>query len=286
MKTHNIKINALLLLLSLMLGAFQTASAKVKIRLAAEYRQEVGKAGEIHIKAKAKREEGLEPAANVELNIYRMYMDSSILIQKIKTDKEGIAVFSLKDDKTNIIDTSGWYEYYIELEGNKEYSSADKSVSFKKCILKAELQNIDSINHIYVQLTDAVTGEPLVEEGVIIGVERLFNQLPLDEMQYTDEDGTILLPYEDNIPSIDKSLIFRITLAESETYGTVIARINTDLGVQAEKESTFHERTMWSPPGKTPWFLLIFPNLIIAFIWFMIFRLIYTLYKISTLKNN
>jgi hypothetical protein len=61
----------------------------------------------------------------------------------------------------------------------------------------------------------------------------------------------------------------------------VKALVNAPIGVPIVDESTFDERTMWSPRSKTPLFLLIFPNLIILGIWGLIIYLILNLFKLK-----
>ncbi len=72
---------------------------------------------------------------------------------------------------------------------------------------------------------------------------------------------------EEGIPGVDGNLTFEVVLKESDDYGTVKAMVNAPIGIPIVDESTFDERTMWSPRNKTPLFLLIFPNLLIFGMW-------------------
>ena len=117
-------------------------------------------------------------------------------------------------------------------------------------------------------------------------IQRLFRSLPIgEEYNYTDENGTILVPIEKGIPGVDGILTLEVVLKDSDDYGTVKAMVKAPVGVPIVEESTFDQRTMWSPRNKTPLFLLIFPNLLIFGIWGIIIYLIINLFKITKLKN-
>ncbi|VAW18293.1 hypothetical protein MNBD_BACTEROID04-89, partial [hydrothermal vent metagenome] len=93
--------------------------------------------------------------------------------------------------------------------------------------------------------------------------------------------GAILVPVEEGIPGIDGNLTFEVVLNDSDDFGTVKAIVEAPIGVPIVDESTFDQRTMWSPRNKTPLFLLILPNLLIFSIWGLIIYLITNLFKIT-----
>ena len=57
-----------------------------------------------------------------------------------------------------------------------------------------------------------------------------------------------------------------------------VVAVNAPVGIPIVDESTFDERTMWSPRSKTPFFLLILPNLLTLGIWGFIIYLINNLF--------
>ncbi|MCK4562765.1 MAG: hypothetical protein KAT78_07650, partial [Flavobacteriaceae bacterium] len=131
-------------------------------------------------------------------------------------------------------------------------------------------------------LFDANTNNPIVDESLTVQVQRLFNPLPIgEEFNNTDDNGSILVPIENGIPGIEGNLAIEVVLNESDNYGTVKVIVNAPFGVPIVDESTFDQRTMWSPRNKTPIFLLIFPNLLIIGIWGFIIYLFINLFKLS-----
>ena len=83
----------------------------------------------------------------------------------------------------------------------------------------------------------------------------------------TDDDGEIQVPIEDGIPGIEGNLKLEVVLSESDDYGTVIAQLTAPIGTVIVDESTFDQRTMWSPRGKTPIFLLTLTYSFIFIVW-------------------
>jgi hypothetical protein len=142
----------------------------------------------------------------------------------------------------------------------------------------------DSINYISGTLKDAATDSILSDRFLNVQLQRLFRPLRIgEEFNSTDENGTIIVPIEEGMPGVDGILTFEVVLQDSDDYGTVKAMIKAPIGTPIMDESTFDERTMWSPRNKTPLFLLIFPNLLILGIWGIIVYLILNLVK---LKNS
>lgn len=272
-----------LLAMLLISGVYTNAFAKkAKLRLSAQYINVVGTSEMVQVKAKAKGEDGMQAVAHVEIGVYREFEDTSFFITTIHTNADGVAEFDVALDKTTWTDTSAEINYLFEAEAGEWYKSSSKSVTYSKSKLMAKLETIDSMVYITASLIDARTGEPISDEGIKVRVKRLFSPLTIGkDMYYTDEDGTISVPYNDNIPGKNKVLVFEIVLQESDMYGTVIYELKTDLGAPVVMKSTFDQRTMWSPRAKTPYWLLIFPNLIIFGIWFTIVKLVYNLFKIS-----
>ena len=72
-----------------------------------------------------------------------------------------------------------------------------------------------------------------------------------------------------------------IVLYESDNFGTVKEIVSAPIGIPIVDESTFDQRTMWSPRNKTPLFLLIVPNILTFCMWGFILYFIINLFKIK-----
>jgi len=283
MKTNRFKLVCTFLLSVLFVGlSTQNASAKkAKLRMTIEYINDLDQGASIVIHTKAKGEEGVASVPNVALKYYVFNEDTTIHLGDISTDEDGVAKIPVVLEKLKL-DTSGLVQFKFEASGNEVYKSARKTYEVRDCLFSFDLEKSEEGLAFNIELLDKETKDPVSGNAVFLGVSRLFKPLPIGEgTYYTDKNGAVFVTYEDSIPSIDGSLEYIAKLDESEMYGTVIKRIIRPYGIMAEREDLFDERTMWSPPNKTPYVLLIVPNLIILFVWGIIGIQIRNLIKIK-----
>lgn len=265
---------------------FAQKEKKNKARINVEYVKIMD--GEIYfnIKASARIKKKTVPVSNIELTIYNEIDDEKVELGKTKTNDNGEIRFTLKDIHSIKADTSNTYNILVSFGGDDSFKKAKKSIRFKDATIAAKIITKDSINYITAILTNAVTKDPIEDQSLAVQVQRLFKPLLIgEEFNDTGEDGAISVPVEGGIPGVDGILTFEVVLNESDDFGTVIARVSGPIGITITDESTFDQRTMWSPRNKTPIFLLIFPNLIIFGIWGFIVYLVLNLFKLSKSKN-
>jgi hypothetical protein len=259
---------------------------KVKVRVSVLYVKEMNELSYLQIQAKAKGENGYQPVANLQLTIFQVFGDSTALLGEANTQVDGSARFILKKLVLNPADTSGLFVYSIINEETDRFKEGSKKVKFYDVDLKAEIITIDSINYVSARLTKPDSDVPILGERVKIHLERLFMPLQIGKSSYkTDENGAILVAIEEGIPGIDGLLTFKVMLDDSDDYGTVKSTFTAAVGVPIVTTDTFDQRTMWSPPSKTPYYMLIVPNIIIMGIWLTLIMLTFNLYKISKSKN-
>jgi hypothetical protein len=258
---------------------------KSKVRLNAQYIKISNGKSYFNIKASAKVEKKNVTVSGIEINVYSTLEEEQIELGKVTTNHNGKGKFILNDFNALKADTTGVFNVMISFKGNEMYTTARSNISFKDVNLSAEMVVKDSINYIEARLTD-MDKNPIAELPLKIEVQRLIsNYLLGDEFNMTDENGTIFVPIEEQLPGVDGKLIFEVILNENDDYGTVKTSVESDIGIPIVDESTFDKRTMWSTRDKTPIFLLIFPNILIVGTWGLILYLIINLFKISNAKS-
>jgi archaellin len=270
-------------------NTYSQSSKKNTVRLKADYFKIMN--GEIYfdIKASSRIDRQTEDVSNINISISNEIGDDEIDLGSVTTDMEGTCRFTLKSLNSIQPDSTNTYTVHFAFKGNDTFKRASKSIHFKDANIEAELVKKDSIHYIKATLKDASTNTPLSERLLNVQVQRLFRPLKIGpEFNSTDENGTIIVPIEEDIPGVNGNLTFEVVLKDSDDFGTVKALVNAPIGIPIVDESTFDERTMWSPRNKTPYLLLIFPNLVILGMWGLIIYLIINLYKISKskLKNH
>jgi hypothetical protein len=257
---------------------------KNKVRLKAEYVKIMDGESYVDIVATSKIKKKNTKVSNIDITIYNEFEDEKIKIGSATTNIKGKSRFVIKSLNAIKPDSTNTYSILITFKGNETFKKASKKIIFKNADINAKVITKDSINYISATLLDTATGSPIIEESVNVQIQRLFRPLPIgEEFNYTDENGTILVPIEKGVPGVDGILTLEVVLNDSDDYGTVKTMVKAPVGVPIVEESTFDQRTMWSPRNKTPLFLLIFPNLLIFGIWGIIIYLIFNLFKITKL---
>lgn len=262
--------------------SFAQKTKKSKVRLKAQYVKIMD--GEIYfdIKASSKVKKKKIDVSNIEIAVYNEFDDEKVKIGKAITNMKGESKFVIKNTSAIKADSTNIYTITFSFKGNDTFKKAKKSISFKDASIEAKLITKDSINYITATLLDNSTGNPILKESLDVQIKRLFRPLKIgEEFNYTDENGTILVPIEEGIPGVDRNLTIEVVLNDNDDFGTVKATVKAPVGVPIIDESTYDQRTMWSPRNKTPLFLLIFPNLLIFGIWGLIIYLIANLFKIT-----
>jgi len=258
---------------------------KTKVRLKADYVKVMDGESYIDIAATSKIKKQNTKISNIDLSIYNELEDESIKIGSVTTNMKGKSRFIIKDIHTLQLDSSKIYNIQISFKGNDSFKKAKKRINFKDANIEAKIVTIHGVNYITATLTDSSTKSPIIDESLNVQVQRLFRPLRIgEEFNNTDENGTIIVPIEEGIPGVDGNLTFEVVLSDSDNYGTVKALVNAPIGIPIIDESTFNERTLWSPRNKTPIFILVFTNLLIIGIWSIIVYLIINAVKIYKTK--
>lgn len=261
---------------------------KERVRITLNYAGEIPETAQIRLMARYRGENGFQPAEGLEFHIFNVYPNDSLVeAGKATTNPEGQITFALPAPATQYRDSTGLYTYRAVSSEHPKFDEVERDISFRRARLDVYVVEENEVAYLRATLTDEYTGEPVADQPIRIGVERLFRPLTLGgDFNMTDESGSVDVLIDRDIPGINGKLALMATLSEHEEYGTVTARTEAPLGVPITDTSTFDQRTLWGPPNKTPLFLLTVPNLIILGVWGTIVFLIFNLYKISKSKNQ
>ena len=262
-------------------SSFAQKAKKDRVRLKANYFKIMDAEVYFDLQASARVDGNNVDVSKVELVIFNVVGDEQIELGKVTTNMEGKARFTLKNLSSIKPDSTNTYNIEISFDGNESFKGASKSLSFKNANIEAKLVTIDSINYVTATLINKTTDSVIVGQLLKVQVQRLFKPLLIKDFNETDENGTVLVSIPEGIPGVDGNIAIEVLLNDSDEFGTIKAIVNAPIGTRIVDESTFDERTMWSPRSKTPLFLLIFPNLLIFGIWGIIIYLITNLFKIT-----
>ena len=268
------------LILSLCIFAFgtQIQAQKNKARLSVDYINNVGVEKYLDINSKFKGDDGYEPAANLHVNIYQQITEDSLAIRgEAITNEEGNAKFLLTGNLASA-DSIVQHIFVVKIEDDANFKNAKKPVKFYDSNIKAEIVD-DSVAFVSAVFTDGL-GDPIKKKKLDVKVHRLFAPLTVGDSPYkTDRKGNIMVSMADSLPGIDGILTIEVSHG-SKKYGTVKYIFTAPIGTVVVDESTFDQRTMWAPPNKTPWVLIIIPGLLILIVWGTMVLLVMNLVKI------
>jgi hypothetical protein len=284
-KTLNIRLIVLVLFGLLLSGTTSNtlyAQKKTSVRLKLNFIKIMDEGFTFTVEAGARINSKNVTIPDLEILFYNEFDSESELLGKVTTNSSGSAEYKFqKIDAIKIDTTTTFYTIKAVFKGNDTLRKASRSVSFKNADLRAEVIQRDSTYFIAATLTDRSTEQPIINQAIGVQLVRLFMPHQIEEFTVTDENGTIIVPIEEGLPGIDGNLTLEVLLNDSDDYGTVKDVVIAPIGKVIVDESTFDERTMWSPRNKTPIFLLIFPNLLIFGMWGLIIYLIINLFKIT-----
>lgn len=254
---------------------------KNKARINADYVKVIGGEHFLNIKASARIDKKTVEVSHIDLQILQELNDEEIEIGKTTTNASGISKFIIEDFANLQPDSSGVYNLVISFDGNDSFKKASRDVSFRNADIEAKWIVKDSVNYVSAKLIDTQLDSALAEIPLSVRVDRLFRPLKIgDDFYDTDDDGEIQVPIEDGIPGIEGNLKLEVVLSESDDYGTVIAQLTAPIGTVIVDESTYDQRTMWSPRGKTPIFLLAVTYSFIFIVWGIFLYLFINLVRI------
>ncbi len=281
---HLLWASALMLWSSLNLSAQE----KTRVRVSLNHTAETQDVSAVELQARFRGEAGFEPASGLGFDLFCVYPnDSLVAAASAVTDDSGKTVFVIEEPGKCYRDSTGTYHYRVISLEHPGFEQAQRDISFRRAVLDVLIVEENDQPYVKATLTDEYSGEPVPDNPIRISVSRLFRPLAIGgDFNLTDESGSVLVPVPRDLPGIDGKLAFEALLSDHEDYGTVKCRVSAPLGIPVTDQSTFDERTMWSPPDKTPIFLLTVPNLLILGVWGTIVFLLINLYKIYKSKKD
>lgn len=269
-------------------GGVSAQESKSRPRVSLNYTKLMPETSTLSIQARYRSEDGMQPAAGLNFEVFTQASnDSLIALGTTLTNQEGKAEFNLGALVTETADSTGLYTFLVKSSEHPAFREVSKSLAVRDAQLSLHFSKDQDISYLEATLTDSHTGEALADLPLILQVQRLFRPLRIgDDFNMTDASGRVKIPIESDIPGVNGKLFFEVLLSDSDQYGTVKSTAQASLGVPITDQSTFDERTMWSPPSKTPLFLLVVPNILILGVWAILLYLIVNLFFIYKPKNQ
>ncbi len=131
------------------------------------------------------------------------------------------------------------------------------------------------------------SGMPIEDLELYYFVKRTFSLLPIgDSFNSTDENGIIKVEFPIDLPGDTIGNVnIVVKLIESDIYNDQTLEITKNWGIPTVIEDQETEkRSLWAAAANAPISLIVIVSSMIIAIWYIIFYIIFKLYKISKIK--
>lgn len=288
---HNRFLLAILFLLILfMLPGFVLGqdAEKLSARISLSYFHQMEESPYCTVQVRTRQGRKYEPVVGSIINLFLNEETKLGMMGNITTDEKGKGKYVFPEKFYTAFDTLTEFTFTARLLNDPEYKDVRKSITIRKSRLELEiLEDTTAIGRIF-SYDDMEKEIPVEEVEIKFLVQRMFSRLPIgEEFQSTDESGEQLLDFPRDLPGNKKGELTLIAVVEDhDDFGTLEIVKKVNWGVSLIEDSSFDKRTLWSSRDKVPFWLLIFPNLIIIGVWGVLFYLTFQLIKISKIGKS
>lgn len=166
---------------------------------------------------------------------------------------------------------------YSTIYGQEEMEDASITVTFSE---------ENDVKTLIAKATDK-EGLPIEDLELYFFVKRTFSLLPVgDPFNSTDESGVIELEFPNDLPGDSEGkLTIVVKLIDSDIYNDLSLELDKNWGVPVIVDESEEQRTLWAAAANAPLSLIFLVTSMIAAVWYIICYIIFTLYKISRIKE-
>lgn len=279
-----ILVVVLILIISIANGRAQNADKK-KTKVRVEYFTDNDKSEKLVAILRVKEKRYL-PISDVEVLFYNVNDTSLILIEKVKTNRKGEAIFTFKDEHQLYKDSTGLISFEVKYQGNASNKSAKKKISFKQAAMEISFFQKDTVKYIEINVNEIAINDQLIPiEGMKIhfSVMGTFSNLEFAK-EKTDSKGKVIVEFPIDMPG---DTIGELTIVskidEDDLFGTIESRGEINWGKILEAEKLKHRGLGDTDAPLWMVYTLIF---LLSAVWFNYSYVIFLLYKIKRAKRS
>jgi hypothetical protein len=268
-------------------GAQQEAEKK-PLRLALTYHQQNDQLPIIKVSTKSKTGKKFEAKDSVLVNLFFGEETNEGFLGRVRTNMRGEASLQLSGKYKEGWSNASSLKFIATVTGSDQFDDASTEIEIAKAKIELTLEEKDSVKTISAKVLvyqdSGWVEAPDVEVKLV--VKRLLKDLTAaeEDTYTTDETGHVSSEYAMIIPGDnDGNINIGVKIDDHELYGNIETYQTVPWGSRLAADNSFSKRTLWATRDKTPWWLLVFPNLIITTVWGVIFYLFYQIMQIRKL---
>ena len=266
----------------------QEKKEKGTIRIDLAYHQQNEDLPILKTSAKTKPGKKFEPVEGADINLFFNEETAQGFIGRVTTNNHGVASLSLPAKFKSSWDSLLNLKFIATVTDNEHFDDEMVEIEVAKARIDLTLEEVDSVRVIRAKILSfqdsSWVGLPETEMRLV--VRRLLSDLSAGEEAYytTDETGEVSIDFDLAIPGdANGNIIIGAKIEDHEVFGNQATTKVIKWGLPLAPDNSFAKRTLWATRDKTPIWLLIFPNLMIAGVWGTIFYLIYLVIRIIKL---
>jgi hypothetical protein len=218
---------------------------------------------------------------DVVVQFYSVYDTSKILLDKIRTNENGEAIFLLDDNPKILKDTSGVMSFEVEYFGDKSKNSSKRKLSVKQANLEMSFLQKADVKSIEVSANEiGLDGEPIPIEGITLQfyIKGTFSLLNFAK-EKTDEDGIVQVEFPVDMPGDTAGVLtIVVKIEENRTFGTIESRGKMNWAIQLEPTK---EKQRGLGDTDAPLWMVYTLIILLSAVWFHYFYVIFLIIKIK-----
>jgi hypothetical protein len=238
----------------------------------------------LKVTTKIKTGKKFEPLRKAEVTIFFNEELPQAIIGKVQTNEHGFISLELPKKIISKLDSLSPIKFIGVITASDQFDEERTEIEITRARIELSLTEADSVKKISAKVLEFKDNKwtEVPKAEVKLFVRRLFSDLQVGESSYaTDESGVIASEFNMKVPGDAMgSILVGAKIEDSDTYGTIYAMKSMNWGIPTKDDNSFAKRTLWASRDKTPYWLLITPNVIIVTVWGFIFYLFYLIWLI------
>ncbi len=266
-------------------NVFAQKNKKKTTRISVEYVKDHNKAETLVAKLRVK-EKRYMPLNDAIVKFYSVNDTSNVLLDKIRTNEDGEAIFAIGDNPKIFKDSIGLMAFEVEYTGSSSLKASNRKIAVKQSNLDVSFFQKDTIKFIEVEVNEIGGNNrtfPVKELKVLFYVKGTFSLLSFAK-EKTDNNGKIKIEFPVTMPGDTNGELTIVTkIEEDDMYGTVETKgeINWGIPVPLVKEK---QRGLGDTDAPL-WMVYTLITLLSA-VWFHYLYVIFMIIKIKLAKRS
>lgn len=235
------------------------------------------------LKVKEKR---YSPLSDVIVLFYFINDTSNVLLDKIRTNAQGEAIFVFADNPKVFKDSLGIMTFVVEYNGSTSLKGANRKIDVKQANLDVSFFQKDTVKYIEVDV-NAIDSDnqmsPISGLNILLYIKGTFSLLNIGK-EKTNENGKVEVEFPIDMPGDTVGVLtIVVKIEEDKLYGTIESRGTINWGIPVPLVQEKHRGL-----GDTDaplWMVYTLITLLSA-VWFHYLYVILMIVKIKMVKKS